>query len=459
MNGRTANVILLALALAVGTAPLSAQAAIAISGGMLLDGTGAPPVQDAVVVVRDGRVACAGARAECPLEPEWEVLDARGRWVIPGLIDSHIHWQIWYDQDRALSPDMASKAGRVYLANGVTTVVDVGGQRWVTPRHRGVLDALARSGGPAPRMLYSAWIDRQELDAAGTEDAGALARSLLEDDVAGVKIRNGLTVADVAAIVREADAVGRPVYGHTYYQQGKHLVDYTTEAVTAGVDGIFHVLGIPPLPVESEPSPPDIPEEDWEAWWLAGADLWNEVTDESMDALIGVMVGQGAWLQPTLVTEEWMVVPEYFRDEEAWSHSQLSWEEMNAGTPVFRGEDLETYRAAYLQMKRFVRRFHEAGGMLVAGTDGVPVPGFGMQEEMRLLVEAGVPPVEAIRAATHNGAAAWHWADRIGTLEAGKEADLVILEGDPLRDIENVRRIWRVMKGGVLYDPRVLLRG
>jgi imidazolonepropionase-like amidohydrolase len=450
--------LLLGAAAHAGAGDAEAQTSIAVVGGTLLDGTGAPPVSDAVVVIRDGKVVCAGTGAACPLEADAHLLDASGRWVIPGLIDSHIHWQIWYDQAGQLAPEAAAQAGRVYLANGVTTVVDVGGQRWVRPEHRAVLDRLAVNGDPVPRMLHSAWIDGRTLDQAEASNAGELTRSLLDSDAVGMKIHNGLTMDDVEAIARESHRAGRPVYGHTYFQDAGGFLDYTPEAVRAGVDGIFHVLGFPPVP-EGTPLPdPDIPDEDWETWWLAGADLWNRVTDESMDALIRLMVEHGAWLQPTLVTEEWIVVPEYFRAEDAWRYSPMTWEELNMGSPEFVGEELEVYRAAYGQMKRFVRRFADQGGMLVAGTDGLPVPGFGVQEEMRLLVQAGVPPMEALRAATRNAAVAWRWDDRIGTLEAGKEADLVILKGDPLEDIRNTRRIWRVLKGGTVYDPGVLLR-
>jgi imidazolonepropionase-like amidohydrolase len=452
------TVLLLVVAAHAGAVGMEAQASLAVVGGTLLDGTGAPPVSDAVVVIRDGHVACAGSRAACPVDADAQLLDAAGRWVIPGLIDSHIHWQIWYDQDGRLAPEVAARAGRVYLANGVTTVVDVGGQRWVRPEHRAVLDRLRLNGDPVPRMLYSAWIDGRTLVQSEASDAGELARSLLDSDAAGVKIHNGLTMDDLQAIVRESHRAERPVYGHTYYQDGDQFLDYTLEAVRAGVDGIFHVLGIPPVPAGTPLPDSDIPDEDWEAWWLAGAALWNHATDESMDALIRLMVERGTWLQPTLVTEEWVVVPDYFRVEDAWRHSPMTREEMNLGSPQYQGEDLEVYRAAYRQMMRFVRRFADQGGMLVAGTDGLPVPGFGIQEEMRLLVEAGVPPMEALRAGTRNAAVAWRWGDHIGTLEAGKEADLVILEGDPLVEIRNTRRIWRVVKAGRTYDPEVLLR-
>jgi len=191
--------------------------------------------------------------------------------------------------------------------------------------------------------------------------------------------------------------------------------------------------------------------------WLAGAALWSHTSQESMDELIGVMVDHDTWLQPTLVTEWGLIEPGYFRDHPSWTHSPISREALRAGSPVYEGEELEQYRAAYRQMQRFVLRFQEAGGMLLAGTDGLPVPGFGLQEEMGLLAEAGVPPMVVLQSATRNAAAAWHWLDRIGTLEAGRAADLLILEGDPLEEMDNLKRIWRVMKGGIIYDPESLL--
>lgn len=432
---------------------------LAIVGGTLWDGTGAPPVPDAVVLVRDGLVACAGSRNEC--DPEGaRLLDAAGRWLIPGLIDAHIHWQIWYEDfgSLSLSGETAARAARVYLANGITTVVDVGGQRWVPPAVREVLQGVA-AAGPAPRMLFSGWIDRRTVDASEQGDAGALARELLGTGVDGIKIRSGLSVDEYRAIVSEADAFGRPVYGHTYYGGDREFIDHTAEAVALGVDGVFHVLGIPPVAPGVEPPLPSVPMDDWQAWWVAGANLWSYATDESMDGLIGAMVRSGAWLQPTLVTEQGLIDPDYFRDHPSWAHSPMTREELAFGSPVLEGTELAQYRAAYRQMQRFVGRYHAAGGMLVAGTDGVPVPGFGLQEELRLLVEAGVPAEAALQSATRNAAIAWKWQDRIGTIEAGRAADLLVLEGDPLADIGQTARIWRVVSSGVAYDPADLLSG
>jgi imidazolonepropionase-like amidohydrolase len=435
------------------------EPALAITGAALIDGSGAAPIMNAVVVVRDGLVVCAGHESECPLGEGTSTLDATGRWLAPGLIDSHIHWQIWYDSDGKLSLETAARAARVYLANGITTVVDVGGQRWVKPEHREVLGELARSGAPVPRMLFSGWIDRTEVDETQSKDARLLARDLLASGVDGIKLRDGLLPSEYEVIVAEADRVGRPVFGHTYFMGDREFIDQTAEATVAGVDGVFHVLGIPPVAPGRQPPLPMTPMDDWQSWWLAGAALWSHTTEQSMDELIRLMIDHGTWLQPTLVTEQALIEPDHFRDHPSWSHSPMTRDELNAGFPVYKGEELEQYRAAYRQMQKFVLRFHEAGGMLVAGTDGMPVPGFGLQEEMGLLVEAGVPPMVVLESATRNAAAAWHWLDRIGTLEAGKAADLIILGGNPLEEMGNSKEILRVMKDGILYDPASLLAG
>jgi imidazolonepropionase-like amidohydrolase len=442
----------------------------AITGATLIDGTGASPVADAVVLLRNGEIACAGTKEQCPAAAVDSTLDATGRWIIPGLFDTHMHWQIWYQPAEAagaqgdapvrrteLTAEAAARAAYIYLANGVTTVVDTGGSPWITERHRQVLDELAGSGRPAPRMLFSGWVNRKAVDAQEVGDAATLTRGLLKQGADGIKIRNGLTVEEYQAIVAEADRLGRPVYGHTYYQQDMTFVNYTSGAAQAGVDGVMHVLGIPPVPAGRMPSFEDLPPEDWEAWWLAGAELWLYADRASKQELIDVMVAHETWLQPTLVTEQGQIDPDYFRDHPAWAWSPMSVEEIRYGSPQFEGDDLATYQRAYRQMQDFVRRFHTAGGMLVAGTDGLPIPGFGMQEELRLLVEAGVPPMAALQAATRNAALAWRCADEYGTVEAGKAADLVILGGDPLVDITQTANIWRVVRAGVVLSPAELL--
>ena len=432
------------------------ESTVTIVGATLIDGTETEPVKNAIVVIRGGLIECAGNRQQCLLDPDTQLIDATGKWLVPGFIDSHVHWQIWYDDQKLLSPEKAAAAARVYLANGITTLVDVGGQRWVDEANRQVLDKLQESDQPAPRLFYSGWIDRKVIEASDSKDAGVIASELLIRGNVGIKVHNGLNRQDYERITGVADRLGYPVYGHTYYLDETGFVNRTSEAISAGVDGIFHVLGIPPA--SNVPPLPAVPMENWQAWWLAGAKLWLHTTDDSMDELIRQMLNKQVWLQPTLITEYTLIQPDHFRDSPNWTYSPATWEELRLGFPVFEGEDLAQYRAAYAKMQLFVKRFFEAGGMLVAGTDGLPIPGFGLQEEMRLLVEAGIPSQVAIRSATHHASNAWQLQDQIGTLQHGKVADLVILDGDPLVDIAQTKNIWRVIKSGNVHDPYDLLK-
>lgn len=466
MTGKYAQAkpLFIALLLVLLAAPVTVchaqqeKPALAIVGAGLIDATGAPPIENAVVLIREGLLECAGSREACAFDDQTRVLDATGKWLVPGFIDSHMHWQIWFDENRELSAHSAARAARVYLANGITTLVDVGGQRFVGKSHRRVLEQLQSSGQPAPRMLFSAWIDRREVDQSGSKDAGAVATGLLAGDVVGIKIHNGLAQKDYELIVAAADRVGRPVYGHTYYLDQSGFVDRTNAAASAGVDGVFHVLGIPPVAGAQRPPLPAASMDDWQAWWLAGAELWLHASDAGMDALVGRMIRNDTWLQPTLITEQYQIRPGYFQDHPAWAHSPVSREDLQTGLPSYAGDALTRYRAAYTRMQQFVRKFSAAGGLVVAGTDGFPIPGFGMQEEMRLLAEAGMPLEEVLQAATRNAALALRWQDRIGTLQKGKLADLVILSGNPLQDISHTADIWRVIQAGAVYDPGMLLR-
>lgn len=165
-------------------------------------------------------------------------------------------------------------------------------------------------------------------------------------------------------------------------------------------------------------------------------------------ALIDTMVARGVWLEPTLITEEWVVAGERFRP--AWDERRIpgSYDAIRAGFPTYEGDDLARYRAAYDRMRDFVRRFHQAGGAVIAGTDCLPACGFGLPDELALLVEAGLTPAAALRAGTIDAARALGWETRIGSIEPGKLADLLLLDADPLDDVLNTRRISAVVAGG-----------
>jgi imidazolonepropionase-like amidohydrolase len=119
---------------------------------------------------------------------------------------------------------------------------------------------------------------------------------------------------------------------------------------------------------------------------------------------------------------------------------------------VYEGRDLQLLRATLERQMAFVKRFHEAGGLVVAGTDNHPAPGFGIHDEMRLLVEAGLPPLAALQAATLNAARVLGWLDRLGTIAPGKLADLALLDANPLEDIRNTRAIHAVILNGRVME-------
>jgi imidazolonepropionase-like amidohydrolase len=143
---------------------------------------------------------------------------------------------------------------------------------------------------------------------------------------------------------------------------------------------------------------------------------------------------------------------------EVWSRSPLRrhvpgwWEEVSYGTPGFDGEHWQEYRAGFVRMKEFVRRFHEAGGLITAGTDSLPFPAFSLHEELELLVEAGLSPMAALQAATRDAARVLRRDGHIGTVEEGKLADLVLLGANPLDDIRHIRRIKAVVVRGQLLQ-------
>jgi imidazolonepropionase-like amidohydrolase len=307
-------------------------------------------------------------------------------------------------------------------------------------------------------MLFSGWIDGKEIERSNSKNAGVIAAELLSSGAVGIKVHNGLDQHDYRLIVTAAERVGRPVYGHTYDLDETGFLNLTSEALEAGIDGIFHILGVPPVSPEKVPPLPAESMDNWQAWWVAGAKLWLHVTTKDMDELIQLMTSNQAWLQPTLITEHVIIQRVFYEDNPSWRHSPVTWESMQSGMPVLEGEDLEQYTAAYEQMETFVKRFYEAGGIIVSGTDGLPLPAFGLHDELRLLWEAGIPPLAVIQSATRNAAKAWRMQDQIGTLEQGRAADLLILDGDPLLDIAQTRNIWRVVKSGTVYNPEELMR-
>lgn len=374
--------------------PVIAKDALVVWNGTLVDGSGGPPVADAVVVIADGKVVAAGPRQDVAAPEGGRWLDAGGGTIMPGVIDAHAHLEATLDAGQdVLTP---------WLQSGVTTIEDAG-----VVNDGGIADLRARVAAipGAPRVQLAGPI----LSAPGGYPAGrvyaaigrevaspAEARAAVDElteedgvDVIKIAIERGfradygdqgwpvLTPREVSAIVDEAHAHGRPVYAHLTGP------DELAVAMDAGVDVAAHT---PVTPV------PD--------------DLLREAAARGVIMITTI----GCW---------------------------------NAEGPGYA--DQAAANAA---------RFYQLGGRLAIGTDYPFAANAMPMTEFEYLAQAGVPNPALLMAATRNGAAAIGRGGDLGTLERGKVADLIVVAGDPLADWRALGSVTAVVRGGeVVREP------
>ncbi len=424
----------------------------AVTGVTLIDGTGRPPVTDAVIVIDRGRIRCAGPATACPLWGIPSVIDGSGLWVTPGLTDTHAHLS-WSVDSTATQEEQLLR-----FAMGVTTVREAG-------THEFESNLRARDRGsdpyrPEPRLVVAGNLVPQNQKAIGAATLPDLADSLIRRGVDQLKIKVRLGDEELADVFRRARRAAVPVYGHGW--AGPPPTHFVDELLTSGIAGLSHLDAFSAMAVEgvdSVPAAPD-PERDLDAWWEWRRNLWLHADTTVLARVVADLVEHDVWLEPTLTRERyWGATPPV-----PPALSFLAEDRRLLDRILFRGSfeerareaSFERYEPAYARMRAFVNRFHEAGGTLLAGAD-VSTPGGGVHVELRLLEEAGVPPAELVQVATLGAARALGVADRYGTIEAGKVADLLLIEGDPTMTSDALGRIWRVVKGGVVHDPDVLV--
>jgi hypothetical protein len=440
-----------------------AVAKLLIQHGTVIDGTGGRALNDGAVLIVDGRIAAVGATAEVAGRPEAagaEVVDAAGCWVIPGLIDAHIH-----------SALTGVGSMPVFLGCGVTTVRDVGGPLEVMTDIR---DQLAAGAVAGPRFVFSGPLIDGEPPSfpnaalpiiASTAD-GAAAATLAEQCIAAgagsIKLYFRLGCDAVrAAIERVAGRV--PVTGHL----GRTLA---SEAAEAGINGLEHVIVTAYNDVAPEGRRFDAMTSSMATgeFWSGLLGGWADVDLDAASAqrLLELLRERDVTLDPTLditrtglgglPSDEGAPPAQYVRPElrQAWS--------MQA--PGQRAPDVaarDIARRGHAKCDELVRRYHAMGGRVTAGTDVGAVrncvPGFSLHGEMRMLRDAGLSNEAVLRAATIDAARAMRIDDETGSIEVGKAADLVVLEGDPLADVRNVGRVRTVVRGGVAHDAAALL--
>ncbi len=422
----------------------AAPSVVVIEGGTLIDGTGAPAVSGTRIVIEDGRIQEVGQPGELSIPAGAHVIDAAGKYIIPGLIDSHVHYDMpWLH--------------RLYLANGVTTVRDLGSsiERTLTLRQE-----ISVGNILAPRMFVSGMpINPRSVRAMNLDNSKEMAEKLVEAGVDGIKV-TGYTTDELRDIVEVAHANGLIVYGHTGPKRGNRGPGARL-AIEAGLDGIEHALGIledamdQAVPVPADYDPFDS-SHIFRYWY---GRMHSVVNPDTVDELVRLMVEEDVYFAPTLNNFMRNFVQRNTPEVESDPNLKYIPEDEPDRFGRFTEEDRQEWKKTMELMKEATYKFHEAGGLLINGTDspGAALPGWSVHQEMELFVEAGLTPMEALLTTTLNNAKVLGKEDELGTIEAGKYADLVILDADPLQDITNTQEIHLVIKDGLVLDPELLL--
>jgi len=440
---------------------------IAIQHLRIIDGTGAPAVEDATLLI-DGSKIAAVLPAGSAVPAGYKTLDGTGETALPGLVGMHNH--LFYLQRPNLDasgkfdqpiivPQMTFSAPRLYLANGVTTMRTTGSVETYTDLAlKREIDAGHLVGphldvtGPYLEGAGAFFIQNHVI--SDPDDARNEVAFWADQGVNSFKAYMNISRAELGAAIKEAHRHGLKLTGHLC------SVTYP-EAIALGIDDLEHGFF-----VNTQLDPGKQPDKCSDG---TGTPTLLKMTPGSPEAnaLIKLMIdhhvaltstlpvfAQSVPLHEPLQARQMDVLSQQAKEGYLFSRNLVA---SRAGTP--RAND---FAQAYKNDLGLERQFVASGGLLLAGPDptgnGGVIPGFGDQRELELLVEAGFTPVEAIRIGTLNGATYLGLADRIGTIAAGKNADLFIVKGNPAANINDVENVIVVFKDGVGYDSAKLIQ-
>jgi imidazolonepropionase-like amidohydrolase len=433
-----------------------AERTLVLQGGTLIDGTGAAPVEDAVIVIEGNRFKAVGRKGGITAPAGAEIIDLTGKTVLPGFIDGHGHFEDFH--------------GELYLHLGITTCAQIELYQdgaWTRAQKEGT--ELGKIRGPRIWMsgrglggvryqhdAFGSRTARGNIFVSSPEEVREVVRAKHEAGCDVIKLNESLPFELSKAVVEEAHGLGLPVFAHSLH---------AVETARAGVDSIEHIWAVGLSSLLYVPSRHALAKD------RLGGVIDQELAatyyqTENYDRIIGEMVARNVawtptiakWLRPLSPSAERFRAREeaILNDPKANLPAAVRTVTDNAYDKLFKRytpEQLAAARDGYEKCNEFIRRFVEAGGLLKEGSD--PPRGMAallMHEALVMDVEAGVPPMKALQSATLNVAKAMKKDKDYGSVEPGKVADLSIIEGDPLEDMWATQNVKMVVLDGAVID-------
>jgi len=427
---------------------------VVIDGGTLIDGTGRAPIPDAVVVFQDGRIRDAGRRSEVKPPEGAEVINAKGRTILPGLIDGHCHLRDWM--------------GEIYLHFGITTCPTISNNPtdWVIAQRDGAKNGTIRGprvwaagnviDGPPPEGMGGLRRQRMSTFVTNEEEARAAVRAAVAKGVDGFKLFERLRPQDAKAAAEEAHRAGKPVIGHT--------LDIYVSA-DAGYQSVEHAWSVL---FTSITDPKKKKELDFAriTGKISTAEALSHMERDQFDKIIKTMVARNVHWSPTWGTTYRPIARRgaEMRQEEAALLNDPNLRYL----PSYIPKDVEKLYSLFAQappelrarleqgyknVQEFARRFVAAGGKIHLGSDPDAIlAGYGLHAELEMAVDAGLTPVQAIEGVSLNVAEAWGRQREYGSVEKGKVADIVIVNGNVADDIRATMRVEKFFMDGKPVD-------
>ena len=433
------------------------QPVIVLDHVRLIDGTGGPVKEHQRIIIAHGRIESI-ARDSGPTPESALVLDLTGDSVMPGLVGMHDH--MYYpapERNIALYPEHAWSFPRLYLAAGVTTIRTTGSvEPYTDLQIKKDIDA-GKMPGPkmevtGPYLEGKGAFTPQMHELEDAEDARRTVDYWISEGVTNFKAYMNITRDELRAAAEEAHKQNLKITGHLC------SIGFR-EAAALGIDDLEHGIV-----VDSEFTPGKEPDKCPAQKDIVETLLKLDINGDQVQAMIKDLIAHHVAMTSTLPVFEGSV-PERPPLRQANLDAMLPEARQSylaVRENLAKNASQSTAAARFKKEMEFEYSFSKAGGLLLAGPDptgnGAVVAGYGDQREVELLVEAGFTPLEAIRIASYNGALYLGQLDHIGTLAAGKHADIVVLKGDPSKNISDIENVEVVFKDGIGYDSAKLIK-